>query len=399
MNLQAIKRLSDLDVAGKRVLVRVDVDVSLDGGAITDDRRIREVLPTIEYLTQRDARVLLMGHLGNPGGRVVPELSMESVARRLAELLPGGEVFLTDACVGDGAKRVALDLRDGETAVLENLAFHSGEAAGDEKLARELASFADIYVNESPRTLHQQSASVFVVPRFVSQRACGLIVEKELTGLVHFSQKVERPFVAVIGGSDFSSKLPLLQVMLERADTVIVGGVPANTFTAAQGLSLGTSVIERSRLPLARDLAAKAKASGVKLLLPTDFVVGEVGAGEAQKEVAASEVPSDVAVLDIGSKSRAAFKDAISRAAAVFWNGPLGAFEREPFSSGTLFTARAIAGSSAYSMVGGEDSAAAVLKFGLEKGFNHVSSGGRASLEFLEGKVLPGVGALESTAK
>lgn len=371
----------------------------MENGQIANDRLIRTVLPTIEHLLSKNARVILMGHLGNPCGKVVSGLSMEPLAHRLAALLPGGEVFLTDSCVGDGAKRVALDLRDGEVAVLENLAFHVGEGANDERLARELASFAEIYVNESPRTLHLNVASVVSTPRFVAKRACGLVLEKELNALAGLTGKLERPFVAVIGGTDFSSKLPLLMHFLERADTVIVGGAMANTLLSAQGKKLGTSHVEESRFPQARDVLAKAKSNSVRLLLPVDFVIAKSADDEPLGEVSDADVPNDAAVFDIGPKTRAVFKDAISRAAAIFWNGPMGIFESEHFSAGTLSVARAVAGSSAFSMVGGEDSAEAVYRTGLEKGFNHVSSGGRSSLEFLEGKVLPGIGALESTQK
>lgn len=399
MNLKSIKRITDFDAAGRRVLIRVDLDVPLENGEVSDDSLIRAVLPTVEHLLSRDARVLLMGHLGNPKGKMTPSLSMEPVARRLAELLPGGEVFLTDSCVGDGAKRVALDLRDAEVGVLENLSFHCGEASDDEKLARELASFADIYINESPRTLNLNIASVASVPRYVSKRACGFMVEKELEALSRITGKVERPFVAVLGGSGFSSKLPLLQYFLEHADTVIVGGAAAHTFVAAQGCSLGTSTVEESRFASARDLAAKAKSCGGRLVLPIDFVVAKSSADEDFDEAPAEAVPRDAAVFDIGSNTRSLFKDAISRAATIFWNGPMGFFENERFSAGTVSVARSIAGSSAFSMVGGDNSAFAVVKSGLEKGFNHVSSGGRSSLEFLEGKVLPGIGALEGSGK
>ncbi len=399
MNLHAIKRINDLELAGKRVLVRADLDVPLENGRVQDDRLIRAMLPTVELLLSKDARVLLMGHLGNPGGKVVPTLSLEPVAQRLAELLPGGEVVLTDSCVGDGAKRVALDLRDGEVGMLENLSFHIGELSNDEKLARELAGFADIYINESPRTLNLGVASTVSVPRHVPKRAAGLMLEKELTALASITGKIDRPFVAVVGGVDFSGKLPLLMHFLERADTVIVGGAMANTFLASMGKKLGLSKVEEARFPLARDIMAKAKAGEVRLLLPTDFVIAKSAEDAPLGEVAADQVPPGAAALDIGPKTRAAFKDAISRAATIFWNGPLGLFESEHFSAGTLSVARAVAGSSAYSMVGGEDSAKAVYKTGLEKGFNHVSSGGRSSLEYLEGKVLPGIGALESTQK
>ncbi len=397
MNLSAMKKMADFDAAGKRVLMRVDADVPVKNGEVQDDRLIRRILPTVEQLLSKDARVILMGDMGLPGGRVVPHLSLEPFARRLAELLPSGEVFLTDACVGDGAKRVALDLRDGEVAVLENLGFHVGEESNDEKFARELASFAEIYVNEAPRSVNRNVASVVSTPKYVAKRGMGLLLEKELDALSHFIGKIERPFVAVVGGADFSSKIPLLHLFVERADTLIIGGAVANTFLAARGASVGKSTVDESRFPLARDLMAKAASGTVRLMLPTDVVVGEDPNEESLGEATCDAVPNRLSVMDIGSQTRAAYKEAISRAAAVFWNGPMGVYSNDAFFSGTLTVARAIAGSSAFSAAGGDDTASAVMKSGLEKGFNHVSKGGAASLELLEGKVPAGIGALETT--
>jgi phosphoglycerate kinase len=399
MNLSAMKKIGDFDAAGKRVLMRIDADVPVKNGEIQNDKLIRRILPTVEYLLSKDARVLLMGHMGAPGGRVVPHLSMEPFAKRLAELLPSGEVFLTDACVGDGAKRVALDLRDGEVAVLENLAFHVGEESNDEKFARELASFGEIYINESPKTLNRNAASTASAPKYVAKRGMGFLLDAELAALSHFLGKVERPFVAVLGGADLSSKISLLQYFMEKADTIVIGGAPSNTFLAARGASLGKSAVEESRFPLARDLIAKAASAGIRLLLPTDVVLGDDSNGEAMGESSWDAVPSGLMVQDIGSQTRAAFKEAISRAATVFWNGPMGNYQNDAFFAGTLATARAIAGSSAFSVAGGDDTAEAVLKTGLEKGFDQVSNGGVASLELLEGKVLPGIGALETSTK
>ncbi len=391
--------MTAMDVAGKRVLVRADLDVPVKDKQVYNDQLIRLLLPTIEYLIANEARVIIMGHLGNPKGKTVPALSMEPVAARLAELVPAGEVLLTDSCIGDGAKRVVLDLRNSEIAVLENLSFHSGESSNDERFARELAALGEIYINESVKTLNQNIASVVSVPRYTAKRACGMLLEKELTALTHMAGKVEKPMVAVIGGGDFSKKLPLIQHYLDKADTILVAGVPANTFLASQGYSLGKSKVEENRFPLARDLISRAKNIGVKLVFPIDFSVGADDAASSESIVNLNDVPSDAHVFDIGPKTKNLFKDIVSKAATVLWNGPMGLFERETFSSGTLSMARFVAGSAAFSVVVGKASSEAVYKFGLEKGFNHVSSGGDASLDLLEGKVPSGIGALEYTAK
>jgi phosphoglycerate kinase len=395
MNPAAIDTIADIDVSGKRVLVRVDFDVSIQDGEVLDDTKIRAALPTITHLQQREARVLLMSHLGSPKGKVVPKLSLEPVAHRLAALLPEGEVILTDACVGDGAKRVALDLRDGQVALLENLQFHAGESRNDEKFARQLASLGDAYVNEAFSFLHFKHASIAGVPKYLQHRAQGLRLADELSAFSQILGNVAKPYVVILGGECAPLKINLLQVLFEKADIILLGGHIGTTFMAAKRLSMGKSSVEQSMLPLARDLMTKASHQGVKVLLPEDLVVADSLHSPAGDIVPNHEVPRDKYVVDIGTQTRRAFKEAISRAETILWDGAMGYFENEVFLEGTLIVARAIAGSPAMSVSGGEDTCNAVKKFDLEKGFNHISVGGESSLALLAGKTLPGLQVLE----
>jgi len=394
MDLKSIPKVGEVEVESRRVLVRVDFNVPRAEGKVSDDTRIRAALPTITSVLERGGRLVLMSHLGRPKGKHVPELTLEPVAARLAELLDIGEVTLTDSCVGDGARRVALDLRDGQVALLENLRFHAGETANDDKFARELASLADIYVNDAFGAAHRAHASTVGVAAHVREKAAGLLLEKEISALGRLLGEVERPYVAVLGGAKVSDKIGIIENLLTRVDTLIIGGAMANTFVAAAGGALGTSLVERDKLPLARSIIGKAEQHGVKLLLPTDAVVAVGPDSEVTATVAADAVPEGEMALDIGAASAAAFREAVGRAGTIFWNGPMGMFEKPSFAEGTMAMARAIAGSAAFSVVGGGDSVAAVRKAGLERGFDHVSTGGGASLEFLEGKVLPGIAAL-----
>ncbi|MFO8074224.1 MAG: phosphoglycerate kinase [Polyangia bacterium] len=394
MDFSAIPKLADADLEGKRVLTRVDFNVPLADGKITDDSRIRAALPTIEHVLKEGGRLVLMSHLGRPKGRTVPELSLEPVAARLAELLDVGEVSLTDSCVGDGALRVTLDLRDGQVALLENLRFHAGETANDEKFARELASLGDVYVNDAFGTAHRAHASTVGVTRQIRDRRAGLLLGKEAGALGKLLDEVERPYVAVLGGAKVSDKIGIIESLLGRVDSLVIGGAMANTFLAARGGRSGSSLVEQEKLPLARDLMSRAEDKGVDLVLPVDLTVAEGPDSPRGETVAADEVPEGRMALDIGPDSAAEFKAIIGRAGTVLWNGPLGMFEKEPFAEGTYSMARAIAGAAAFSVVGGGDSVAAVRRAGLERGFDHVSTGGGASLEFLQGKTLPGIAAL-----
>jgi phosphoglycerate kinase len=338
-----------------------------------------------------------MSHLGRPKGKQVPELSLEPVAARLAELLAVGEITLTDSCVGDGARRVVLDLRDGQAALLENLRFHEGETKNDDKFARELAALADVYVNDAFGTAHRAHASTVGVTAHVRDKAAGLLLEKEIAALGKLHGEVARPYVAVLGGAKVSDKIGIIENLLGRVDTLIIGGAMANTFIAAAGGRLGASLVEEDKLPLARSIMQKAESQGVKLLLPTDAIVAAAPDAEESQTVSADQVPDGSMALDVGPDTIGAFREAAARAGTVFWNGPMGMFEQPRFAEGTVSMARSIAGSAAFSVVGGGDSVAAIRQAGLERGFDHVSTGGGASLKFLEGKVLPGIAALAKT--
>jgi phosphoglycerate kinase len=394
MDYSAIKRIKDIDVASRRVLVRVDFNVPIKDGKITDDTRIRAALPTISDLLSRGASVVLMSHLGRPKGKPDPKYSMEPVAMRLAELLDQGEVLLTDSCSGDGARRVVFDLRDGQVALLENLRFHAGEEANDEKLSRELASFGEIYVNDAFGTAHRAHASTAGVAAFVREKAMGYLMEKEVVALSKLLGEVTRPYVAVLGGAKVSDKIEIIENLMTRVDALVIGGAMANTFLAAKGLSMGESLVEADKLPLARDIMARAEAKKVRLMLPSDLVVAASPESDTTEVVEVDKVASGRMALDIGPSSSQAFRELIMRAGTIFWNGPMGMFERAPFAEGTLSMAKAAAASAGYTVVGGGDSVAAVNQAGLDHRFDHVSTGGGASLEMLEGKVLPGVAAL-----
>lgn len=394
MDLKAIPKLDDIEVAGRRVLLRVDFNVPLKGGEITDDTRIRAALPTLKLLLEREARLIIMSHMGRPKGKPVPEFSLEPVAARLAELLEIGEVTLTDSCVGDGARRLVRDLREGQVLLLENLRFHAGETSNDDKLAKELASFGDIYVNDAFGTAHRAHASTVGVPSIMRDKAAGLLLEKEMEALGTLLGEVRRPYVAVLGGAKVTDKIGIIENLMNRVNALVIGGAMANTFIAAKGGSLGASLVEADKLPLARDLLARATYKGVDVVLPTDARIADSPDATEARVVPSDEIPEGMSAFDVGPDSGARYREIIGRAGTVLWNGPMGMFEKKPFAEGTLAMARAISGSSAFSVVGGGDSVAAVRQAGLERGFDHVSTGGGASLEFLEGKVLPGIAAL-----
>jgi len=393
----AIRTISELDIAGRRVFIRVDFNVPLNGnGAVSDDTRIRESLPTIRYALEKGARVVLASHLGRPKGKPDKKYSMEPVAARLAELLDA-EVALTDEPVGDGARKVVNDLRAGAVALLENLRFSPGEEANDENFARALAGYTDVYVNDAFGTAHRAHASTAGITKFVADKGIGLLMEREVKFLGRLLGEVERPFVAIIGGAKVSDKIGVLENLLARVDQLLIGGAMANTFLKAKGGKLGRSLTEDDKLALARAFLRKAEEANVDVLLPRDAVAAAGTKSESGRVVQALAVPDDLAALDIGPDTARGFADAIARAKTIFWNGPMGVFESEPFAAGTLAVAEAVAGArGALSVVGGGDSVAAVQKSGLADKITHISTGGGASLEFLEGKKLPGLAALES---
>ncbi|MEO8212091.1 MAG: phosphoglycerate kinase [Myxococcales bacterium] len=392
----AIKTISELDISGRRVFIRVDFNVPLTpAGGVAEDTRIRESLPTIKYAIEQGARVVLASHLGRPKGKPDPKYSLLPVGERLAELLEA-EVVLTDEPVGDGARKVVGDLKAGKVALLENLRFSPGEEGNDDTFAKALASYADVYVNDAFGTAHRAHASTVGITKFVAAKGMGLLMDREVKFLGKLLGEVDRPFIALIGGAKVSDKIGVLENLLGRVNQILIGGAMANTFLKAKGGRLGRSLVEDDKLALARSFLKKAENAGVDVLLPRDAVAAPGTRSDAGKVVQASAIPEDLAALDIGPETARGFADAIARAKTIFWNGPMGVFESEPFAAGTLAVARAVAGSSALSVVGGGDSVAAVQKCGLAERITHISTGGGASLEFLEGKKLPGLAALEA---
>jgi phosphoglycerate kinase len=389
------RTVRDVDVAGRRVLVRVDFNVPLDPrGRVADDRRIRESLPTLRDLLERGAAVVVMSHLGRPGGRVVEALRMAPVGERLAQLL-GRPVHVLRDCVGPEVEAVVARLQPGEVALLENLRFHPGEEANDPEFARALARLGDLYVNDAFGTAHRAHASTVGVAAHLPAVA-GLLMEKEIRYLSRLLEGPDHPFVAILGGKKVSDKIGVLRNLLTRVDAVLVGGGMAYTFLRAQGYGVGRSVVEEDKLDLARDLLDLARQRGVEFVLPEDVVAAERPTPDApRRTVLAAEIPDGWMGLDIGPRTARRFAEVIEGARLVVWNGPMGVFEVEPFAAGTRAVAEAVARCPGTTVVGGGDTAAAVEQLGLLDRFDHVSTGGGASLEFLEGKELPGIRVLQ----
>jgi phosphoglycerate kinase len=394
----ALKTIDALDLAGKRVFIRVDFNVPLDpAGKVTDDARIRAALPTIKYAMGKKAKVILASHLGRPKGK--PEdkkkLTLEPAAVRLSELL-SQDVILADDCVGDGVKKLVKDLKDGHVLLLENLRFHPEEEANDEAFARELASVADVWVNDAFGTAHRAHASTAGMAKFVKEKAAGFLIQKEVEYLGKALAHPAKPFVAILGGAKVSDKIKVLENLIAKADAVCIGGAMAYTFLKAEGVAVGKSKVEEDKLDLARTILEKAKAKGVEFLLPVDHVCALEAKETAKREVVNDRaIPEGLIGLDIGPKTLDRFRQRILAAKTVFWNGPMGLFEQKPWAEGTFGVARAMAESPAVTVVGGGDSAAAVEEAGLVSKMKHVSTGGGASLEFIEGRVLPGIQVLE----
>lgn len=389
------KTVRDLDVAGKKVLVRVDFNVPLnDKGEITDDTRITASLPTIQYLLEQKAAVILMAHLGRPKGQVKPELSLAPVAKHLGKLL-GKKILFAPDCVGEAAQAAASKLKPGHILLLENLRFHKEEEKNDMEFAEKLASLADLYVNDGFGVSHRAHASVEGVTHFLPA-AAGFLLEKEIQYVGQAVTNPLHPFVAIIGGAKVSDKIGVISNLLDKVDTLLIGGGMANTFLAAQGYKMGKSLVEEDKLDLAKELLAKAKKNKVNMLLPTDLVMAAAFAPDAEHVTEkVKNLNQAYMALDIGAETSKAYAEALADAKMIVWNGPMGVFEMDAFCKGTEAVAKAVAKSRATSIVGGGDSVAAIEKMGLAKRITHISTGGGASLEYLEGKVLPGVAALD----
>lgn len=389
------KTVRDLDVAGKKVLVRVDFNVPLnDKGEITDDTRITASLPTIQYLLEQKAAVILMAHLGRPKGQVKPELSLAPVAKHLGKLL-GKKILFAPDCVGEAAQAAVSKLKPGHILLLENLRFHKEEEKNDMEFAEKLASLADLYVNDGFGVSHRAHASVEGVTHFLPA-AAGFLLEKEIQYVGQAVTNPLHPFVAIIGGAKVSDKIGVISNLLDKVDTLLIGGGMANTFLAAQGYKMGKSLVEEDKLDLAKELLAKAKKNKVNMLLPTDLVMAAAFAPDAEHVTEkVKNLNQAYMALDIGAETSKAYAEALADAKMIVWNGPMGVFEMDAFCKGTEAVAKAVAKSRATSIVGGGDSVAAIEKLGLAKRITHISTGGGASLEYLEGKVLPGVAALD----
>ncbi len=389
------KTIEDINPAGKRVLVRCDFNVPQDeNGNITSDKRIVAALPTVKYLMDKGARVILCSHLGRPKGEVNPKYTLAPVAKRLSELL-GCEVKMANDVVGASAKELSAGLKDGEVMLLENVRYHKEEEKNEAGFARELASLAELYVNDAFGAAHRAHAATAGVADYLPG-ACGYLIGKEISIMGDALNNPKRPLVAILGGAKVSDKLGVINNLLEKVDTLIIGGGMAYTFAKAEGGNIGASLCEDDKLDYARDMIAKAEKLGVKLLLPTDTVAADKFAADANaKTVPTSAIPDAWLGVDIGEETIKKFTDAVKSAGTVIWNGPMGVFEFDKFAVGTKSLAAAIAESGAVSIIGGGDSASAVKKLGFEKNMTHISTGGGASLEFLEGKELPGIACLE----
>lgn len=389
------KTVKDVDVRSKRVLVRVDYNVPLDAnGNVSDDKRITASLPTINYLLEQGARIILCSHLGRPKGEVKKEFSLAPVAKRLKELLPGVNIYFASDCIGEEAERKAAALKDGEILLLENLRFHKEEEKNDPEFAKKLASLAEIYVSDAFGTVHRAHASTAGVAAYLPAVA-GFLIGKELSIMGGALENPERPFVAILGGAKVADKIGVITNLLNKCDTLLIGGGMAYTFLKAMGYEIGDSLLDAESIDLAKQLMETAKEKGVKLLLPVDTVVAKAFAADAEHmTVSANAIPAGWQGLDIGEKTRELFAAEIKNAKTVIWNGPMGVFEFPEFAKGTEAVAKACAECGGTTIIGGGDSASAVKKLGYADKMTHISTGGGASLEFLEGKVLPGVAAL-----
>jgi phosphoglycerate kinase len=391
----AIRTIRDLPIEGRRLFIRADFNVPIENGRVQDRTRIEATLDTIRHGAERGARMVLASHLGRPKGKPNPAESLEPVGAALAEML-GCEVMFADDCLSDAVGKIMGDLRNGQIALLENLRFHPGEEKNDEGFARSLAKLADVYVNDAFGAAHRAHASVSALPKLFKERGVGLLMQRELDALDKLRGSPPRPFVAVLGGAKVSDKMGVLEALIERVDALLIGGAMGNTFLAARGVQMGASKIEADRLALARSVMQRAADRGIKLLLPVDVVVADSMDATRGEVVGVAHVPSQAMALDIGPATVETYRSVIMQAKSLFWNGPMGLFERAPFAAGSLGVAQAGAECPGFTVVGGGDSIAAVSQAGVASRYDHVSTGGGASLEYLEGRSMPGLEAVRS---
>ncbi len=390
------KTVKDIDVKGKKIIVRCDFNVPLKDGRITDDTRIRAALPTINYLVENGGAVILMSHLGRPEGKAEPKYSLAPVAERLAELMETDVIFASsDTVVDDNVRAKAEALKSGQVMLLENVRFRKEETKNNAEFARELASLAEVFVNDAFGTAHRAHASTAGIAAYLPA-VSGFLIEKEIEFLGNAVENPDRPFVAIMGGAKVGDKISVIENLLKKVDTLIIGGGMAYTFYKSLGYEIGTSILDEESIELAANLLKKAKEAGVKMLIPTDVVCGREFKNDTETLICESQkMPKDMMGLDIGPATAELYKKEIAAAKTVVWNGPMGVFEMENFAKGTYEIAKALSESDAVTVIGGGDSAAAVEQFGLADKMTHISTGGGASLEFLEGKELPGVAVLE----
>src|ERR1051326_1149505 len=386
-------RISDLDLSGKRVFLRVDFNVPLSDGRITDDTRIEAALASIRYVMDKGGKLILASHLGRPKGKPEPKYSLRPVAVRLSELLKKTVLFAPD-CVGPEVEKMVSDLPSGGVLLLENLRFHPEEEKNDAQFAKQLARLCDVYVNDAFGAAHRAHASTAGICAYVKQSAAGFLMQREIESLTHALTRAEKPSVAIVGGAKISDKIELIRNFINIANTILIGGAMAYTFLRANGIETGKSLVEADKIDLAKDLLAKAAAKNVSIQLPVDHVVAPSLESASSHVTSVSQTPSDQMGLDIGPETVRRYSDIIKSAKTIVWNGPMGVFENPKFAQGTFAIARAVADSNAFSIVGGGDSAAAVAQSGVESKITHISTGGGASLEFLSGQKLPGVEAL-----
>ncbi|MDU5492121.1 MAG: phosphoglycerate kinase [Clostridium perfringens] len=389
------KTIEDVQVKGKKVLVRCDFNVPLKDGVITDENRLNGAMPTIKYLVDNGAKVILCSHMGKPKGEAKPEFSLAPVAKRLSEMLGKEVVFAADYnVVGENAKKAVAEMKDGDVVLLQNTRYRKEETKNGEELSKELASLAEMFVNDAFGTAHRAHCSTVGVTEYLKPAVCGYLIQKELKFLGDAVETPERPFVAILGGAKVSDKINVINNLLEKVDTLIIGGGMAYTFLKAQGYTVGSSLVEEDKVEYAKEMLAKAEEKGVKLLLPVDHRVAKEFKDVEAVVTEDQNIAEGFMGLDIGPKTEAIYAEAIKDAKTVIWNGPMGVFEFENFNKGTIAVAKAMAEADATTIIGGGDSAAAVNILGFGDKMSHISTGGGASLEFLEGKVLPGIAAL-----